>query len=155
MIKWAVFATIQQWGAMPPDGFITYVSDAHVESQNKGCCYKKSGFIEIGRSKSRNLLLLQLTESNARLVFKEMSLLQELQEIKNWMQVAIYNGEWIEADSFHEKGLLIAEQLHELKKQMRKQKMAGWTKFESPLSKYEFLLELSPDGFVPEDSLNI
>jgi hypothetical protein len=37
MIKWAVYATIQQWGAIPTDGFITYVSDDHVESQNKGC----------------------------------------------------------------------------------------------------------------------
>lgn len=59
MIKEALIATVAEWGALPRDGLITYVNEAKIKSDNPGCCFKIAGFKAIGRSKERNLLLLQ------------------------------------------------------------------------------------------------
>lgn len=64
MINAAVRATIAEWGDMPPDGFITYVAADKIRSVNPGFCFKKAGFVQIGRSKKRGLILLQLPKSN-------------------------------------------------------------------------------------------
>jgi len=42
-----------------PDGFLTYVFDDRVRSDNPGCCFKKAGWDVIGRSADGKKTLLQ------------------------------------------------------------------------------------------------
>lgn len=37
----------------------TYVNAKHVRSENPGCCFKAAGWQECGRTKTRNLVILQ------------------------------------------------------------------------------------------------
>lgn len=62
MIKDAIDATTAEWGNPPRDGIITYVASDKVRSINPGCCFKKAGWKRIGKSKKRQLILLQLKE---------------------------------------------------------------------------------------------
>jgi hypothetical protein len=61
----AIRMTINQWGELPKDGFITYVNASKIKSSNPGCCFKKAGFKEIGKSKKRKLILLQFKEEKS------------------------------------------------------------------------------------------
>src|SRR5690606_32667924 len=61
MVKQAIAATIGEWGTPARDGIITYVDQSKVRSLNPGFCFKMAGFREIGKSKKRGLILLQLT----------------------------------------------------------------------------------------------
>ncbi|WNC17879.1 hypothetical protein [Brevibacillus brevis] len=65
MIRWAVRATLKQWGLPPKDGIITYVDAEKVASRNPGFCFKKAGFQLIGKSK-KGLLLLQLSQRDIK-----------------------------------------------------------------------------------------
>lgn len=46
-----------------PDGFITYVFDRKVRSNNPGCCFKKAGYVATGRSADGKKTLLQKLRS--------------------------------------------------------------------------------------------
>lgn len=59
MISDAIDATLAEWGKPPKDGFITYVAADKIRSTNPGCCFKKAGWKQIGKSKKRKLVLLQ------------------------------------------------------------------------------------------------
>ena len=59
LIKYAITATLAEWGPPPRDGIITYVDPSKVRSTNPGFCFLKAGFKKIGRSKKRGLILLQ------------------------------------------------------------------------------------------------
>lgn len=59
IISAAVAATIAEWGQPPPDGIITYVDQSKVRSPNPGFCFLSAGFVKIGKSKRRGLILLR------------------------------------------------------------------------------------------------
>ncbi len=59
MIRAAVMATLSEWGDPPDDGIITYVDASKIRSTNPGYCFKVAGWKPIGRSKRRQLILLQ------------------------------------------------------------------------------------------------
>lgn len=40
----AMAITAELWGAMPPDGWLTYVDTAEVASENPGYCFKAAGW---------------------------------------------------------------------------------------------------------------
>ena len=60
MIRWAVRASLAEWGRPPKDGFITYVDQTKVRSSNPGFCYIAAGWKKVGFSRKRGLLLLQV-----------------------------------------------------------------------------------------------
>jgi DNA polymerase I-like protein with 3'-5' exonuclease and polymerase domains len=62
LIKEAMQITVDIWGDMPKDGFITTVKAEKVKSKNPGCCFKKSGFKYIGKTKVNKLLIFQYLE---------------------------------------------------------------------------------------------
>lgn len=66
LILEAVQITWARWGNVPPlDGFVTTVDPKHVKATMVrgrpvwGYCFLKAGFVDIGRTKRRNLVLLQ------------------------------------------------------------------------------------------------
>jgi hypothetical protein len=66
LIREAVAITWGKWGNVPPlDGFITTVDPKHVKPTMVrgrpvwGYCFLRAGFVDIGRTKKRNLVLLQ------------------------------------------------------------------------------------------------
>ncbi|MBP1893008.1 hypothetical protein J2Z18_002110 [Paenibacillus lactis] len=62
MIRFAVTATVAEWGKPPADGIITYVDGRKIRSTNPGCCFKAAGWRRIGKSKHRGLILLQFIQ---------------------------------------------------------------------------------------------
>ena len=51
LITDAVLLSMALWGAVPRDGFITYVKPSAVKSPNSGYCYKKAGWKLNGAAK--------------------------------------------------------------------------------------------------------
>lgn len=61
LIREAVAATRWVWGDAPALGMITFVDTHHtLPKQHPGYCYRMAGFREVGKTKSRNLVALQL-----------------------------------------------------------------------------------------------
>lgn len=48
LVREAVAATIEAWGPIPPEGFLTMVDPGKVRSTNPGCCYLHAGWRRIG-----------------------------------------------------------------------------------------------------------
>ena len=46
----------QRW---PGERLYTYVNDRKIRSTNPGCCFKKAGWREAGRTKKRNLMIFE------------------------------------------------------------------------------------------------
>lgn len=60
LITEAMAATCATFGEPPTGGFLTFVDQRQVASPNPGYCFKVAGFEEVGRTKDRGLLALQL-----------------------------------------------------------------------------------------------
>lgn len=62
LIREACAATIALWGAPPPPhGLITFVDERAVRpKRDPGRCFRRAGFVEIGRTSERDLLVLGL-----------------------------------------------------------------------------------------------
>jgi hypothetical protein len=58
LIREACELTVALWGHFPPDGLITFILQWAVKSPNKGCCYKKAGWIKNGYSSDGKLRLV-------------------------------------------------------------------------------------------------
>lgn len=59
MIVDAIGRTEARWGAPPPGGWLTFVDPDKVASPNPGYCFKMAGFVEVGRTKDRGLIVLR------------------------------------------------------------------------------------------------
>lgn len=59
MILDAIRRTEARWGAPPPGGWLTFVDLDEVESPNPGYCFKRAGFVLVGFTKDRGLLVLR------------------------------------------------------------------------------------------------
>src|SRR5690348_16551839 len=59
MIESAIALTEARWGAPPEGGWLTFVDPDEVESPNPGYCFKCAGFVEVGRTKDRGLVVLR------------------------------------------------------------------------------------------------
>lgn len=59
MIEDAIRRTEDRWGAPPSGGWLTFVDPNEVESPNPGYCFKCAGFVVVGRTKDRGLVVLQ------------------------------------------------------------------------------------------------
>jgi hypothetical protein len=60
LILEAMAATAAVFGEAPTGGFLTFVDERKVASPNPGYCFKVAGFEEVGRTKDRDLVALQL-----------------------------------------------------------------------------------------------
>ncbi len=60
LIRQAVAATLWKYGSAPQHGMLTFIDASKVRSKNPGCCFKKAGFVEAGRTKKSGLIILQL-----------------------------------------------------------------------------------------------
>lgn len=60
LILEAMAATRHVFGRSPDGGFLTFVDQRQVASPNPGYCFKVAGFEEVGRTKDRGLVALQL-----------------------------------------------------------------------------------------------
>jgi hypothetical protein len=61
LIEDAIARTEREWGS-PPDGWLTFVDPAAVRSSNPGYCFKVCGFVDVGRTKDRGLVVLHRNE---------------------------------------------------------------------------------------------
>jgi hypothetical protein len=61
LILEAVAATLWQWGPPPVLGLVTFVDPKKTRrKRDPGRCFRKAGFVEVGRTKEANLVALQL-----------------------------------------------------------------------------------------------
>ena len=56
LIHQAMTRARKRW---PGERFYTYVNPKKIRSSNPGCCFKKAGWIEIGKTKIHNLIILE------------------------------------------------------------------------------------------------
>jgi hypothetical protein len=62
----AIELTEERWGAPPSGGWLTFVDPDKVESPNPGYCFKQAGFQVVGRTKDRDLIVLQRVGGRGR-----------------------------------------------------------------------------------------
>lgn len=61
LITEALAATVAAWGPPPPQGMVTFIDERKVRrKRDAGRCYRKVGFVPVGRTSERDLLALQL-----------------------------------------------------------------------------------------------
>lgn len=61
MIREAVAATRAYYGEPPPSGMITFVDPSKVRhKRDPGRCFRRAGFVLVGLTKRRGLLVFQL-----------------------------------------------------------------------------------------------
>lgn len=61
LITEATAATHARFGDPPPGGFLTFIDEDKVESENPGYCFLMAGWRKIGRTKDRNLIVMRLS----------------------------------------------------------------------------------------------
>jgi hypothetical protein len=54
-------AMVLGWQRWPDERFYTYVNPRRVRSTNPGCCFKAAGWRVCGKTKTRRLLVLEVT----------------------------------------------------------------------------------------------
>ncbi len=59
MILDAMRRTEDKWGSPPDAGWLTFVNPREVASPNPGYCFKRAGFVEVGRTKQNGLVVLR------------------------------------------------------------------------------------------------
>lgn len=65
LIRQAVAVTRYRWRDIPAHGLITFVDARKVcRKRDPGRCFRKAGFREVGRTKDRGLVVLQLLEAD-------------------------------------------------------------------------------------------
>lgn len=52
-------AMVRAWQRWPGERLYTYINQKKIRSTNPGCCFKKAGWREIGRTKIHNLIILE------------------------------------------------------------------------------------------------
>jgi len=61
LVRQAVAATRWKWPDIPPLGMVTFVDPKKVRNKRDfGRCYRRAGFVEVGVTKSNNLVALQI-----------------------------------------------------------------------------------------------
>lgn len=61
LIRQAVSVTRWRWPEVPALGLVTFVDPAKTrKKRDPGRCFRRAGFVEVGRTKSANLVALQL-----------------------------------------------------------------------------------------------
>ncbi|MGF7036078.1 hypothetical protein J2T17_007129 [Paenibacillus mucilaginosus] len=110
LIKWALFATVSEWGHdIPKDSFITYVDDTKVASEIPGYCFLRAGWKKIGKSKRRGLFLFQISLERNFLAMQKMQAVKELHEAQRMVNLAMDSGEWYEAEWFRQEAQRLQE----------------------------------------------
>ncbi|MEF3304170.1 hypothetical protein [Paenibacillus sp. GYB003] len=156
LIKWAIFATICEWGdRLPRDGIITYVQASAVKSTNPGCCYLNSGFRRRGSSKSRRLQLLQLPVDKTYVSLQEVSAVKYLEKCREFIQIAMDDGDHYNAIEFYREAKRTEDYLRALKSARQRLKFLKRDCFEPTADPLDLLYELCPDGWIPEEMLEL
>jgi len=154
LIRWAVIATLCEWGDhLPKDGIITYVDEGKVINRNPGFCYLQAGFRKIGRSKSRNLLLLQLMPDRLAIIKHEYWLIEYLKTTVKQLQLALDSGEYMEAPWFFREARSVQEQIRTMRDIRKTMKRKLWTAYELELEEEDLLEIISPEEGHLEDFL--
>lgn len=61
LIREAIAATVWRWGEPPPLGMVTFVDPRKTRhKRDPGRCFRKAGFVEVGRTKDQDLVALRL-----------------------------------------------------------------------------------------------
>ncbi len=121
LIKWAIFATVCEWGGdIPKDGFITYVNAEKVNSEIPGYCFKRAGWKKIGRSKRRGLLLFQTTMERNFFAMQKLEACKSLREAQEGLHLALEGGEWSEAPWFQQEAMRLQDYMHHVDLAMRR-----------------------------------
>ncbi|MEK5183373.1 hypothetical protein [Paenibacillus sp. FSL P4-0288] len=154
LVKWAIYASIQKWG-IPKEGFITFVKDSAVRSSNPGANYQKAGFKKVGETKVRKLSILQLSPDDVPAAIEEVMLIQNLITAKELITLALEDGEFTEAISLFNEAIRVEKDLRKTSSARTRLKGKKIDCFDSNEDSIEFLSSLFPDGWVPEDLMEL
>lgn len=147
LVKWAIYASIQKWG-VPAEGFITFVKDSAVKSENPGANYLQAGFKKVGKTKTRKLTILQLMPEDIQIAIAEVSLIHYLLQVKDYIQLAIDNGEFYEALDLYREAHEAEQELRRKKSEKARRKGHKWDSFEPNEGPMDILYSMSP-GWLP------
>jgi len=134
LIKWAVHATVQEWGGFPGDGFITYVSPTAVKNENPGFCFEKANFIKQSQMSSRGLRCYKLEQLGYELMMEEQNNRSYLESCNEIIELGLESGEFIEVEWFLEEAHYTTDLLEMDKKRMKQEKLKGWSQYQNPMS---------------------
>lgn len=154
LVKWAIYATIKKWG-IPVEGFITFVKDSAVRSNNPGANYKKAGFKKVGITKTRKLSILQLSPDDSLAAIEEVMLIQHLITLKETMTLALDNGEYTDAIYYYNEAIRVEKELRESSSARKRKKSNRMDCFDSNKDPIDFLSSLFPDRWVPEEMFEL
>jgi hypothetical protein len=134
LIKMAMYATTQEWGEIPQDGFLTYVDPRSVQSKNAGHCFEKAGFRRQKKRSTRGYIPYLTDQTALNLVLEEMGAVRFLECCKEQIICALHSGEYMEAYEFQEMAREQLSFLEQLKDKMKQQGLKAWSKYELPLT---------------------
>ncbi|WP_145949631.1 hypothetical protein [Paenibacillus sp. Y412MC10] len=154
LVKWAIYATTKVWG-IPSEGFITFVKDKAIRSGNPGSNYLHAGFKKVGKTKSRNLTILQLFPEDVEATIQEIRLIHSLQYCKSQIELAMEDGDFTEAVSFFQMAMEYECRLRSMKSDRARRKGKKWDTFEPNEDPFDFLHAICPDGWIPEEMAEI
>ncbi|KQN96837.1 hypothetical protein [Paenibacillus sp. Leaf72] len=156
LVKWAIFATYCEWGSqLPKDGYITYVKSSALRSDNPGCNYLNAGFARVGYNKSGKLLLLQLSVDKKFLPLEEIYAVKYLEACQNSIDLALSDGDYMEAIWFYKEAKKKQEYLLALKSAKHRMKKNKWNCFESTIDSYDLLLQMTGDDWIPCEMMDL
>jgi hypothetical protein len=144
LIKYALYATVEEWGNLPEDGFITYVDPLSVKSDNPGYCFEKAGFVRQPYRSTRGYIAFKTDQDSLNLVLREMSLVHYLEFCKYNISIALNSGEFMDAYEFQEDAAETESKLESLKKHMKEKNLKAWSSFESSVTKEDLDLITDP-----------
>jgi hypothetical protein len=158
LIKYGIWAAIEQWGSAPQDGIITYVNDTKIDSVHPGYCFKWGGFKKVGKSQ-KGLTILQSQKRWIELCIKELDLRNRLAEYQKWLDIALQEGEWCEAPSLQQEAMQVQRSILNVQLEMKEDHLKAWGQYqramkrwelESVISTYEGLSDFYDDDYEEE-----
>jgi hypothetical protein len=152
LVKWAVYASVQRWG-IPSEGFITFVKDDAIQSTNPGSNYIHAGFKKVGRTKVRNLTILQLLPNQIEESLHDIRLIHQLFSVRQLIHVALTDGELEEAINIYRLAKTIEAGLREQKSDIARRKLHKWDSFVPNEEPMDFLHHMFTDNWIPEEML--
>lgn len=139
---------------MPAEGFITFVKDSAVKSENPGANYLLAGFKRVGKTKVRNLTILQLFPEDIPEALAEVRLIHTLQMAKEHIKLAMDNGEMYDALDLYNDALKIEQELRRMKSEKARRKGQKWDSFEASQDPMDFLFSMYPE-WLPTDMFEL
>ncbi|MGI2295576.1 hypothetical protein [Paenibacillus sp. GXUN7292] len=154
LIKWAIYATVQQWG-IPKEGFITFVKESAVQSSNPGSSFLNAGFRKVGYTKVRRLAILQLLPNDVKGILREVVLAKQMSALKELITSCIENGEFSEAIEFYNDARALETQLRSMRSERVRRNKRKRDCFEPNDDPFDFLSSMSSDGWFPAEMLEL